>query len=187
MGDTPKWQSFQCTQPCKTCSVLWGCTKAGRWEQPSDAQESLPTRRPRDSTVLLLLPMARGEGGILLNHKNCPHRDNSLKKRHYFVSAVKSWSLCTISFHVHRRAKIAMLIMLLVTNKIDALTILQCFRFIEQNTIWKWYLPSQIFCSTWKINQYKANQHYIEEVCPKPQQNLTNFCCPAIILWSSLH
>lgn len=103
-------------------------------------------------------PAAQDRRRNFAKSRECPQRDSSLKKQHYFAFAVKSLSLCTISFDVHRRAKIAMLIMLLFTNKIDALTILQCLCFIEQNTIWKWYLPSQLFCSTWKINQYKANQ-----------------------------
>lgn len=160
MGDTLKWQSLQCIQPCKTCSVLCGSQRQGSRSSPQTLRSpSLPARRPRDSTVLLLPSLARRDRAILLNRKECPRRDNSLKKQHYFIFAVKSWSLCTISFDVHRRAKIAMLVVLLFTNKIDALTILQCFCFIEQNTIWKWYLLSQLFCSTWKINQYKANRH----------------------------
>lgn len=155
MGDPLKWQSLQCIQPCKARSVP-GCTKEGTRSSPRTL--GVPPRPPAEGQRGPASPPA-GQNRPRNLREGSPHPDNTLKKQHYFVFAVKTWSLCTVSFDAHRRAKIAMLIMLLFTNRIDALTILQCFCFVEQNTIWKWYLLFQLFCSTWKINQYKANQH----------------------------
>lgn len=90
---------------------------------------------------------------ILLNLEECLHRDISLKNQNYFFLAVKTQPIYTICFDAHRTAKIALLIVLLFTNRNDTLIILQCFCFIEQNRTWKWYLPFELFCSTWKMNQ----------------------------------
>lgn len=155
MGDTLKWQSLQGIQPCKTCSVLLHKGRA-----PGAALAcpgSLPACRPRDSTVLLLLPGQETHGNFPQSQGMPTQWQCSKEAALFYLCSQIVLSLHNF-FDVRRRAEIVMLIMLF-TNKIDALTILQCFCFIEQNTVRKLYLPSQLFCSTWKINQYKANQH----------------------------
>lgn len=45
-------------------------------------------------------PAAQDRRRNFAKSRECPQRDSSLKKQHYFAFAVKSLSLCTISFDV---------------------------------------------------------------------------------------